>query len=107
MLDYVGRKKKIRKGKIERNDFGKAMKQIAENLQYTGCLDVKKDALYVLTLWIDYIRELKSENSRIETLKTNSSRIDKMFQKMTKKIEVLEMQWNLLSKEDQSIRDSL
>ncbi|XP_061180422.1 uncharacterized protein LOC133188983 [Saccostrea echinata] len=107
-MGYIIRKqrKENRKGVLKSNSFDKAIKQIARNLQQTGSLDVKQDVLCVLTQWIDYVRELKAENERMETLKKNCSLINKIYHKMNKRIEVLEKQWDLLQKDDQSLEES-
>ncbi|XP_062594498.1 uncharacterized protein LOC134255916 [Saccostrea cucullata] len=102
LLGYTRRKKQ--NGKVlESKIFEKAFKQIRGNLQNAGCVNVNQDVLHVLTLWVDYIRELKIENSRIETIIKNYSRIDNIFQNMNKRIEMLEMQW----KEDESTGESI
>ncbi|XP_061179985.1 uncharacterized protein LOC133188531 [Saccostrea echinata] len=108
MRGYLIRKKmKVnRKGVLRNNNFDKAMKQIARTLQQTGCLEVNQDALCLLTQWIDYVKELKGENERMEALETRRSQIDKIYQKMTQRIEMLEKQWNFYWQDDQSMEES-
>ncbi|XP_061180421.1 uncharacterized protein LOC133188979 [Saccostrea echinata] len=109
MRGYPIRKnmKENRKGVLRNNNFDKANKQIARTLQQTGCLEVNQDALCLLTQWIDYVRELKSENARMERLEKRRSQIENIYQKMNKRIEVLEKQWNFLWKDDQCMKESL
>ncbi|XP_062579050.1 uncharacterized protein LOC134240962 [Saccostrea cucullata] len=94
--------KENKKGVLKSHRFDKEIKQIAKILQLTGCWNMEQDSLSILRRWIDYIKELKRENARIETIEKRNFQIDKYCQEMNKRMEVLEKQWNLLSKDEET-----
>ncbi|XP_061180425.1 uncharacterized protein LOC133188985 isoform X2 [Saccostrea echinata] len=94
-LGYVSRKSQYKQQKDKQLGcrFKEVIRKIARLLPQT-CLNVKEDALLVLTQWIKYIKDLQSERTRMLTLEKKYLKIEMIHKKISQRMQVLENKIN-------------